>query len=417
MFRKPSGLWTNPDFQRLWAGQTISRFGSHIGEQALRFTAIYVLQAGGGQLALLATCAIAPRFIFGLLAGVWVDRLRRRPLLIAADLGRAVLLSAIPLLFLLGRLGIGWLYLVAALTGSLTMLFDTAYQAFVPAVTRREQLAEANSKLGISDSLAEISGPPMGGLLVQLISAPLAVAFDALSFLVSALFIGRIRAPEQRVAPVAGRSAAAEVAQGLRAIAAEPLLRSMLAAGVTAGLAGGIIGALYDLYLARELGFSPAVIGLTIGVGGVSALLGAVIAQPLVERFGLGPTLVLAATISGATAALLPLARGPLALPLILLAQASDASHAVYFILATTLRQSVTPDRLLGRVSAGFDLLPLGALLLGTLLAAVLADILGIRGALAVGAAGVFLANAWLWFSPLPRMRSNQAGATGNAEV
>ncbi len=196
------------------------------------------------------------------------------------------------------------------------------------------------------------------------------------------------------------------MAQGLRAIAVEPLLRAMLATGVTAGLAGGIIGALYDLYLARELGFSPAVIGLTIGVGGISALLGALVAQPLVARFGLGPTMVLAATASGAAAALLPLARGPLALPLILLSQASDASYAVYFILATTLRQSITPNRLLGRVGAGFDLLPLGALLLGTLLAAALSDMFGLRAAIAIGAAGVFVANAWLWFSPLPRLRS-----------
>ncbi len=152
MFWKPSGLWTHPDFRRLWAGQTISRFGSHIGEQALRFTAIYVLQATGGQLALLATCAIAPSFVFGLLAGVWVDRLRRRPLLIASDIGRAALLFAIPALFLWGQLGINWLYLVAALTGTLTILFDTAYQAFVPTIVQREQLGEANSKLGVSDS-------------------------------------------------------------------------------------------------------------------------------------------------------------------------------------------------------------------------------------------------------------------------
>jgi MFS family permease len=406
MIWRPSGLWTHPDFRRLWAGQTISRFGSHIGEQALRFTAIYVLQAAGGQLALLATCAIAPRFAFGLLAGVWVDRLRRRPLLIAADIGRAALLFAIPVLYLWGRLGVNWLYLVAALTGTLTILFDTAYQAFVPTVVQREQLGEANSKLGVSDSLAEIAGPPIGGLLVQLISAPLAVAFDALSFLASAVFVGRITTPEQRPSASAGGNVLVEVAQGLRAVAVEPLLRAMLAAGVTAGLAGGIIGALYDLYLARELGFSPAVIGLTIGVGGMSALLGAFVAQPLVARFGLGPTMVLAATISGAAAALLPLACGQLALPLILLSQASDASYAVYFILATTLRQTITPDRLLGRVAAGFDLLPLGALLLGTLLAAALSEMIGLRAAIAIGAAGVFVANAWLWFSPLPRLRS-----------
>lgn len=264
MFRRPAGLWKQPDFLRLWTGQTISRFGSHIGDQALRFTAIYVLQAASGQLALLATCALAPRFVFGLLAGVWVDRLRRRPLLVAADAGRAVLLLAVPLLYVWGSLGMGWLYPIAALAGTLTILFDTAYQAFVPVVVKREQLGEANSKLGISDSLAEIAGPPLGGVLVQLISAPVAVAFDALSFVVSALCIGRIEVSEPPPAGEAGeRNTLAEVSQGLGAIGADPLLRALLAAGVTRGLAGGIIGALYDLFLARELGFSPALIGLS----------------------------------------------------------------------------------------------------------------------------------------------------------
>src|SRR5262245_20296796 len=223
------GLWRHRDFMKLWTGQTISQLGSHIGGGALRFTAILILGATPFQISALAAAQLLPALLLGLLAGVWVDRLRRRPLLIAADVGRGLLLLSVPLAYLLGLLRIEQLYLVAALAGALGILFDVAYGAYLPGVVGREQLIEGNSKHGASDSVAEIAAPPLGGALVQLLSAPLAIVFDALSFMASALSIWFIRAPEPAPAPAHARlGLRRELAEGLRLALRDPLLRPLL---------------------------------------------------------------------------------------------------------------------------------------------------------------------------------------------
>jgi MFS family permease len=402
-----TGLWQHGDFLKLWAGQTVSLFGSHIGGGALRYTAILILGATPFQLGLLAAAQMLPMLLLGLLAGVWVDRLRRRPILIATNLARGLLLLSVPLAYLLGLLHTEQLYLVAALAGALAIFFDVAYGAFLPSVIGRDRLVEGNSKLSASDSLAEIAGPPAGGLLVQLISAPLALIFDAISFLISALAIWRIGALEPAPAAPQGRpSLRGDLAEGLRAVLHNPLLRPLLGIGVTMNLFGNIIGTLYDLYLIRDLGMSPAIVGLTIGVGGISALLGAFAAGPVAARFGVGPTLggVLALNIGVAT--LLPLAHGPLALPMLLASQAGDILLAIYFINETSLRQTITPQRLLGRVNATFSFVMTGAGLGGVLLGGVLGELLGARAAIAIGAFGFSLAGLWVFGSPLRHLRS-----------
>ncbi|HEX5691808.1 MAG TPA: MFS transporter [Roseiflexaceae bacterium] len=407
-------LWRHRDFMKLWSGQTISLFGSHIGGSALRFTAILFLGATPFQLGVLTAAQMAPALLLGLLAGVWVDRLRRRPILIAADLGRGLLLLSVPLAFALGLLRIEQLYVVAALAGALTIFFDVAYGAFLPTVIGREQLVEGNSKLGASDSLAEIAGPPAGGILVQLISAPLAILFDALSFFMSALAIWRIGAPE--AAPLvssASPNLRREVADGLRAVLHNPLLRPLLGAGVTLSLFGNIIGALYDLYLIRELGLSPALIGLTIGIGGVSALFGAFLAAPVVARFGIGPTLGGVLILKIGTISLLPLAHGPYALAMLMIGQAGDVLFAIYAIAETSLRQSIAPERMLGRINASFNVLITGAGLCGALLGGVLAESIGTRGALVVAAIGISTACLWIVLSPLWRVRRAPEVALG----
>src|SRR5215217_1333572 len=187
------GLWRHSNFMRLWAGQTVSQLGSTITREALPYTAILALGASPLQMGLLGAAGAAPLLLLGLFAGVWIDRLRRRPLMIAADLGRALLLLSIPVAYLLGVLHIEQLYLIAALAGILTMFFNVAYHSLLPALVEREQLVEGNSKLGLSESLAEIAGPPLGGALVQLISGPITLLLDAFSFVVSALSLLRIR--------------------------------------------------------------------------------------------------------------------------------------------------------------------------------------------------------------------------------
>jgi MFS family permease len=402
-----TGLWRHGDFIKLWTGQTISQFGSHIGGGALRYTAILILGATPLQLSMLSAAQMLPMLLLGLLAGVWVDRLRRRPILIAADLGRGLLLLSVPLAYLLGLLRIEQLYLVAALAGALAIFFDVAYGAFLPSVIGRERLVEGNSKLGASDSVAEVAGPPAGGVLVQLISAPLAIFFDALSFLASALAIGLIGAPEPVPAAPRGQpSLRRDLAEGLRAVLHDPLLRALLGAGVTLNLFGNIIGTLYDLYLIRDLGMSPAIVGLTIGVGGISSLLGAFAAGPAVARFGVGRTLGGMLGLHILIATLIPLAYGPLALPMILASQASDILIAIYLINETSLRQAITPQRLLGRVNATFSFMTTGAGLGGALLGGALGELLGARAAIAIGVLGASLACVWVFGSPLGRLRA-----------
>ena len=200
MQQNPTGLWKNPDFVKLWLGQTVSYFGSGITGIALPLTAILLLGATPVQMGILGALDGVSVLAIGLLAGVWVDRVRRRPLMITTDIGRAFILSTIPLAALLGVLHIWQLYIVAGLAGMLTVIFNVASSAYLPSLIPHESLVEGNSKLGMSDALAEIGGPAVAGPLVQLLSAPFAIVFDALSFLFSACCLGLIRKPESRPA-------------------------------------------------------------------------------------------------------------------------------------------------------------------------------------------------------------------------
>ena len=403
-----TGLWRDRDFMRLWIGQTISKFGSQIGSGALQFTAILVLQATPVQLGLLTAATTAPVLLIGLLAGVWVDRLRRRPILIVADVGRALLLGSIPLAALLGTLRIEQLYIVAALVSILTIFFDVAYQAHLPALVRREQLVEGNSKLGISGSVAVIAGPPLGGALVQLLSAPLAILVDAGSFLCSALALALIRKPEPApAAPGERQHIWRDIAAGLDVALRTPLLRTLLGTSVLFSLAGGIIGSLYNLYALRELGLSPVAVGATVGVGGVAALAGAFGAERAARRFGVGAAICGGLVIGNSAQVLIVLAGGPpaVALTMMMLAQTADIALAVYFINELSLRQSITPERMLGRVGASASVMMALAEMIGALLGGGLGQAIGLRGAMAVGIGGLLLASLWILLSPIRTMR------------
>ncbi|MDQ3700921.1 MAG: MFS transporter, partial [Chloroflexota bacterium] len=307
-FARRAGLWRYADFVRLWAGQTISVFGSGITGSALPLTALIDLRATPVQMGLLTAAGSAPVLAAGLVAGVWVDRLRRRPLMITADLGRALLLGSIPLAALLGSLRLEHLFVVAPLVGVLTVLFDVAYQSFVPDLVDREGALEANSKLAVSASLAEVTTPGLTGVLVQLITAPVAILLDALSFVCSAACIGLIRAPERTPAAAEQRRhLGREIAEGLRVVARSPILRALAGQAATQTFFGSFIAVLYALYALRELQMGPVLLGLTIGVGGLSNLAGALLAEQVTRRFGGGPT-ILGTTLCSASALLIPLA-------------------------------------------------------------------------------------------------------------
>ncbi|MGI8424542.1 MAG: MFS transporter [Chloroflexota bacterium] len=246
------GLWRHPDFVRLWAGETVSVFGSLVGQLALQFTAVIFLHARPAEVALLAAAQLVPGFAAGLFAGVWVDRLRRRPIMIIADLGRAAALGSIPLSAVFDALTLGQLYLVGLVTSVLTVFFDTAYQAYLPSLVRADQLVEGNSKLAASASVAEVGGFGISGWLVQAFSGPGAILIDSLSFVGSAFFIGRIRASEPLPGDGHGRtSVAREAREGLRLVLHDPVLRALAGASAIMDFAGRIITVVLLLYLVR----------------------------------------------------------------------------------------------------------------------------------------------------------------------
>ena len=402
-------LWRHADFMKLWAGQTVSQFGSMVTRDALPLIGVLVLRASPWQMGLLSAAGSAPVLFIGLLAGAWVDRLRRRPILIAADLGRAVLVASIPVAAVLGRLTLVHLYVVAALAGVLTVFFDVAYEAFLPTLVAPEHVFEGNSKLGVTGSLAEIVVPGITGLLVQLISAPLTLLLDGLSFVVSALTLAAIRAPEPPP-PARGpeTSIAREIGEGLRMTWGQPVLRALALATAWRDFFGSFYGALYSLYALQVLGLTPLVLGLLIAGGGLGALLGAAVARPLALRLGQGPALVLALALMGLVGLLTPLAGGPrwLVILCLLLPQlVGDLFRAAFEISARSLRQALIPVSWLGRVGASVGFLVGGLGTLGLLVGGILGSAIGIRPAIWVAALGGALAALLLVFSPVPAWR------------
>ncbi len=403
-----TGLWRSSDFVKFWLGQTVSRFGSGITGIALPLTGVLLLAATPSQMGILSALDGAAVLAIGLFVGVWVDRVRRRPLLIATDLGRAFILGTVPLAALFGVLHIEQLYAVAALTGMFTVIFNVANQSFLPSLISQTALVEGNSKLGVSDSLAEIGGPAVAGPLVQLISAPFAVLFDALSFLFSAFCLGLIRKPEPPVAVAENRmSIWHELVQGLHEVLKNPLLRS-LAGGVGAfNFFGNFVGALYALYVVRELHAAPIFLGFLIATGGVSALVGAFIAERVIRRFGLGLTAGATLFIYGATGLLIPLAAGPTAIALSFLFTsqlAGDASVSIHLIAEVSLRQSIVPGNMLGRTNASLQFLSQGVAPIGALLAGILGGLIGLRLTILIGVLGVMAAGALLLLSPIRKI-------------
>lgn len=404
------GFLLNRNFALLWTGQAISELGSHITDQGLPLVANLVLGATSAQMGLLVALGMFPVLLIGLLAGVWVDRLRRRPILLIADLARALLLLSIPVAALLGWLRIEQLYLVAALVGILTVFFDVANQAFLPQLVTSKQLVEANSKMSASSSLAEVGGPALAGVLVQALTAPIAIVFDVLSFLISALCAGLIRGRETRPSLVTERRHLwRDIHAGLHVIVADPVLRGIMLCSSTRNFCGGAFAALYSLYVIRELGMTPLLYGVFVGAGGAGALLGALLSNRLARRFNVGRILIGAALLDGMVMLLTPLAGGSkvvIVLLLVLGQLVGDFAYTIYEIQALSLRQVLVPAHLLGRANASMRVLVEGMVPVGALLAGFAATVLGMRMTLLIAAVlCCLLAPLWLFISPIRKMR------------
>ena len=376
------GLWRHRDFLLLWSAQGVSAVGSRITRTALPMAAILVAGAGALDLGLLAVTLTLPRALFAWLGGGWVDRHRRRPVLIGADLVRAVALLTIPAAGFWGVLSLPLLYAVAAVTGVATVLFELADHVFIADLVGREQLLDANGKREAVDAVAEISGPALGGALVAWLTAPIAIAADAVTFVVSALLIARIRKVEEIVAPSAATSFIADVRIGIHVVWRDPAIRALFISAATITLFGSFMASLYTLFALRELALTPTQLGIAIGCGGIGALFGAIAAGRAAARWGPRRTLIGSLALGAAMQVLIPLAPPVpwIAMSFLIATQViGDGVFTVYFINETTLRQRLLPPEALGRAAGTFQVASGLLTPIGALAGAALAEGIGLR--------------------------------------
>ncbi|PZS36517.1 MAG: MFS transporter [Pseudonocardiales bacterium] len=404
------GAWAEPDFRRLWLGQTASQLGSQISLVASPLVAISLLHVDAGQMGVLGALARLP-FLLYLVAGVFVDRVRRRPVVLGTDLARGLLLLLIPITWAVHVLSF---WLLAGITFAvmvLTVWFDIAYMSYVPRLVSRGNLMQANTIMESSQSTTMIVGPGLGGLLVQALTAPFAILADSASYLVSAFAVWRIRAAEP--APAAAEGARLSgifgaVGAGLRFVVTDRILGPLALAIGWSNLVWAAELALYLLFVARGLGLSAALIGLTLAASGPGALVGSMLAGWAQRRISLSGAIAGGLALFAASALLIPLAphRLPLAVGVLMLSGFGMAlGGQLCAVNVLTTRQLITPDALLGRVNASFRFLALGVSPLGSLLGGFLGQAIGARQALLVAISGMFVPPLIVWFSPVRGLR------------
>jgi MFS family permease len=402
-----AGLFRLRGFVLLWAGQTVSELGSAVGFVAFPLVAVIVLHASDFEVGVVAAAGPAAWLLIGLPAGAWVDRLPRRALLVGCDLGRAVVMAAVPVAWAMHLLTVGLLVAVALGVGLLSVLFDVAYPAYLPSVVGTGRLIEANSVLAASDSGSNVVGPGLGGALVGVVGAPVTLVADAVSFLLSAGSLAAIRDAEARPATrPSGQRLGQEIRAGLRYAWSHPLIRSVAVTGTLANLVVGGYNAVIVLFLARQLALAPGLIGVLFSLAGVGGVLGALVAAPLARWLGDARVMWGSLIVSAAGGLLLPLtaAGGRLAwyvvgtLPLIM-------GISAFIVCVRAAVQVAAPEAMRGRVTATIRLFGRGATPLGALAAGALAGAFTPRTALTILMAFLVLAPVWLLLTPIARVR------------
>jgi MFS family permease len=403
--RAPSLLRENRDFRRYWIGQTISLFGDQITQLAVPLVGVIVLHAGPAQMGYLTAANLVPYLLFSLHGGAWVDRRgRRRQVMIAADVGRTALLASVPIAYALDVLTLGQLYVVAFLTGTLSMLFFVSQTTLFVSLVPREGYIEANSLIHGSRAFSFVGGPSVAGGLVQALSAPYALVADACSFLVSAFFLGRI----DPVEPPPSGGEPGHVVAGVRFIRRSPVVRAGLGATATINFFNFAFFALFILYATRYLHVRPGLLGVVLGAGAVGGLVGAALTPRLGRRIGIGPAFVLGCVLFPVPIMLVPLAGGPFPLVLALLFLAEFGSGLGVMILdisGGSIFAAVVPNQLRARVSGAYLVVNYGVRPLGALFGGALGSAIGVRSTLWIATAGAVGGFLWLLPSPLPRLK------------
>jgi len=407
--QSPASLWRNRAFTRLWAAQILSRAGTEITRIALPLTAVLVIGATPAQMGMLSVAGSLPNLLFGLFAGVWVDRVRRGPVLVGADLGRAILIGSIPAAVMVGHLTFMHLVLVVFASATLTIFFTLASVSILPSLVARQQLVDANSKLALSDSIIGIAGPGAAGGLIQLVTAPRAIIVDAVSYLLSALSLKGITAserPSRRAA--SGGTIWGEIGEGVRELVRTPVLRAMTLAASMGTLGGAMQQTVLMLFLVRVLELSPALIGLIFAFASAGSLVGSALAGRAAQRLGTGPAIIVGNGLWAGGTLIIPLAGlalGPDLLFLCLGQTLAGLGATLWSVNQMSLRQQITPVALFGRATAARRFLIFGTAAVGALVGGYLGTALGLRATLVMGAVGFSAGFLLLFWSPVRRVR------------
>ncbi len=407
-------LWRHPDFLKLWAGESVSVFGSQVTVLAVPTVAILILHAGPLQVGILSALEFLAFPTLGLVAGVYADRLRRRPIMIICDVGRALALGSIPVAFLLNLLTLEQLYFVALLTGIFTVFFDVSYQSYLPALVDRPNLIEGNTKLEITRSTAQVAGPAVAGFLIQLIGGARAVAVDALSFFLSALALASIKKPEPEPRPSTASGTSGfipEMREGIDVVFRNPILWRIAACTATTNLGSNMVfGAVFLVFAYRQLHLSAAVVGVVFALGSVGALAGAFLAGWVARTLGIGPTLGVTIIVGGLALLATPLALvGAPALVLATTGFIEGLTIPVYNISQVSLRQAITPDRVQGRMNATMRTIVWGTIPLGAFIGGILGTSIGLVQTIVLGGILSTLAASWIFLGPVIRLREQPA--------
>jgi MFS family permease len=406
--RRPLRLWRDKDFLRLWSAQGISAIGSQITILALPLTAILLLDASAFEVALLATAASVPNLVLGIPIGVWVDRVRRRPVMIGADVGRAAMLASLPAAYGAGVLTLPHLYVVAVVNGSFSVCFELASQAYLPSVANRDQLIEANAKFEATRVVAWAAGPGAGGGLVSLVTAPVALVADAVSFIASAGLIASVSKRHETTQTTSGDSHSKwrDLGEGAGYVLSDRYQRPLLLALALANLALGLVWSIVIVYAIRELGLTAAAVGVALSLGQLGGFAGAALASQLANIAGVGRVVVAAFFLFGPATLLLAGAPASAAILFLVLGLTlENLARALYGVCATSVRQALVPHRLQARVSGFNTTVGVGLFPLGTAIGAALAAAAGLRGAMILATLVSFLPFIPVAASPIRSLR------------